>query len=259
VRVRLVAGGPFAPTTRATSTPSSSRRATTRRCPPTRRAARRSPAAAATRSSSCGGRSSTTRPTTVAGGSDDSQYWTKALIDGNVHFKNKNAGRSCGSCSATPRRGRRTRSTRWSRTSTLRPRHRGNVGGDRRGLEHPGREGPARGPRHPRGRRHLLADGDRPRAPCLGRRPGRRRLSASVTFTAGDNIGSSAQRQVHARETISRALVQGTKKTAALTYRWVSSAGTETLLGGRREGFVEYQATPTRPGWTRPGSARSGR
>lgn len=70
-------------------------------------------------------------------------------------------------------------------------------------------------------------------------------VSATVSFVKGVNIREAAERQVQAREAISRALVQGTLKDGKLKYRWVPSAPTETFLGGRREGFVEYQSTPT--------------
>ena len=70
-------------------------------------------------------------------------------------------------------------------------------------------------------------------------------VSGSVVFTKGANIREAAERAVHAREAISRALVQGTLESGKLKFRWVTSGSTETQLGGRREGFVEYQATPT--------------
>ncbi len=70
-------------------------------------------------------------------------------------------------------------------------------------------------------------------------------LSATVRLEAATNIRESAQRQVHARNSMSRALVQGTKTAGGLTFRWVTDGTVEAALGGRREGFVEYETTPT--------------
>lgn len=70
-----------------------------------------------------------------------------------------------------------------------------------------------------------------------------RDLTGSVRFAEGDNIRQSAAKEINTRETVSRALVSGETKDGKRTYRWVTDAGVESELGGRREGFVEYEAT----------------
>jgi hypothetical protein len=69
-------------------------------------------------------------------------------------------------------------------------------------------------------------------------------LSGSITFAKGQYIRESANKKINTRETVSRALVSGKKKDGGFTYEWVDDAAIETEVG-RREGFLEYQATPT--------------
>jgi hypothetical protein len=70
-------------------------------------------------------------------------------------------------------------------------------------------------------------------------------LSASITVAAAVDLEEAADRQVMARDTVSRVVVQGTKESGRLKYREVVNATVEAALPGRREGFVEYKRTPT--------------
>jgi hypothetical protein len=70
-------------------------------------------------------------------------------------------------------------------------------------------------------------------------------LSATIDFTEGDNIREIADRTVHASPAVSIVVVKGTKNTDELKFREVEDAAVETALGGRREGYTEYTATPT--------------
>lgn len=69
-------------------------------------------------------------------------------------------------------------------------------------------------------------------------------LSASIVFAKDDNIKTIAERTVHASPVVSRVLVKGSTDTDELRYREVVDAAVETALG-RREGYTEYDATPT--------------
>lgn len=66
----------------------------------------------------------------------------------------------------------------------------------------------------------------------------------TITFAEGDNITEAAQRKVHATPAKSRVLVKGSDEDEALKFRWVADAGIETAIGVR-EGFIEYEHTPT--------------
>jgi hypothetical protein len=68
--------------------------------------------------------------------------------------------------------------------------------------------------------------------------------SGSITLAHAVDLEEGADREIHARETVSRALVQGTLENGKLKFREVTDSTVETAVG-RREGFVEYQRTPT--------------
>ena len=69
-------------------------------------------------------------------------------------------------------------------------------------------------------------------------------LSGSISFAKGTNIISISERDIHASPAVSRVIVKGTTNTDNLKFREVIDSGVETDLG-RREGYVEYEATPT--------------
>ena len=70
-------------------------------------------------------------------------------------------------------------------------------------------------------------------------------LTASITFAKGVNIEASAERQVYAPTTFGRVLMQGTKESGKLKYREVVDTTTEADLPRRIEGFAEFKRTPT--------------
>lgn len=69
-------------------------------------------------------------------------------------------------------------------------------------------------------------------------------LSGSITIEKAVDLAEAAEREIHARETISRALVKGTPESGKLKFREVINSTVESAVG-RREGFVEFERTPT--------------
>jgi hypothetical protein len=69
-------------------------------------------------------------------------------------------------------------------------------------------------------------------------------LSGSITFGKGDNIRTSAERTIHASPAVSRTIVKGTTADGTLKYREVVHPTLPAQIG-RREGYTEYEATPT--------------
>jgi hypothetical protein len=74
-------------------------------------------------------------------------------------------------------------------------------------------------------------------------------LTATLVLTKGvkgpGGLTESAQRQVHAPLTVSRVIMQGTKESGQLKYREVVDATTEAALPFPREGYAEFRRTPT--------------
>ncbi len=69
-------------------------------------------------------------------------------------------------------------------------------------------------------------------------------LSGSITFTKGVDVREAAERQMHASEAMSRAIVRGSRKNNTLQFQEVVDSGIETAIG-RREGSVEYKSVST--------------
>jgi hypothetical protein len=81
-----------------------------------------------------------------------------------------------------------------------------------------------------------------------------RDMTASITFNKGVNIREAATRAIHASPVKSRMLVQGKTKAGVMIFTEVIDAAIEADPKiGRREGFVQYEATATTSELTKAG------
>lgn len=70
-------------------------------------------------------------------------------------------------------------------------------------------------------------------------------LSATITLAAGVNVREAGTRTIHAQSVKSRVLVRGSNRNGLYRYKWVADSGIESSAIGVRQGFLDYQASPT--------------